>query len=261
FDARRLLEKLRGKRLMFVGDSISLDQFQSMACLLHTLTPNAFVPGRRILTSFRSAEYNASVEFFWAPFLVQLETSKQGKRILHVDGIEKNGIRWKGVDVLVFESSKWWPDHLGPQRWDTIMEGRKEYTSMDPMVAYRKALSTWAKWISENMDPKKSRVFFRSPSLSHYNRFNRCEKETEPEMDKNTATYNPPMPPHVGILKQVLRRTTFPVVFLDITRSTASRQDGLKSVYGSGDLRGDCTHWCLPGVPDNWNELLSSYLL
>ncbi|KAH9321346.1 hypothetical protein KI387_015985 [Taxus chinensis] len=54
-----------------------------------------------------------------------------------------------------------------------IMDGRKEYTTMDPMVAYRKALSTWAKWISKNMDPQKSRVFFRSPSLSHYNKFNK----------------------------------------------------------------------------------------
>lgn len=28
--------------------------------------------------------------------------------------------------------------------------------------------------------------------------------------------------------------------------------------YPSPDL--DCSHWCLPGVPDAWNELLFSYL-
>ncbi|KAH9290405.1 hypothetical protein KI387_034522 [Taxus chinensis] len=103
FDAGRLLGRLKGKRLIFVGDSVSLDQFQSMACLLHTIAPDAFIPSRSMLTTFRSAEYNASVEFFWAPFLVQLETTEQGKKILHVDGIEKNEIRWKGVDLLVFE--------------------------------------------------------------------------------------------------------------------------------------------------------------
>jgi hypothetical protein len=23
----------------------------------------------------------------------------------------------------------------------------------------------------------------------------------------------------------------------------------------------DCSHWCLPGIPDSWNELLYSTLL
>lgn len=37
-----MLEKVRGKRVMFVGDSVNRNQWESMVCLLHT----GIAPGR-----------------------------------------------------------------------------------------------------------------------------------------------------------------------------------------------------------------------
>lgn len=55
---------------------------------------------------------------------------------------------------------------------------------------------------------------------------------------------------------------------LNITSMTARRKDGHSSLYYLGpDIgpaaihRQDCSHWCLPGVPDTWNELLYALLL
>jgi len=39
FNATLMLETLRGKRMMFVGDSLNRGQYVSMVCLLHRLIP------------------------------------------------------------------------------------------------------------------------------------------------------------------------------------------------------------------------------
>ena len=51
------------------------------------------------------------------------------------------------------------------------------------------------------------------------------------------------------------------LAILNVTQMTSQRKDGHLSVYlsPSGPVplhRQDCSHWCLPGVPDTWNELV-----
>lgn len=54
-----------------------------------------------------------------------------------------------------------------------------------------------------------------------------------------------------------------PVTLLNITSLSEFRIDGHPSIYGrktpSSKIQ-DCSHWCLPGVPDTWNELLFFHL-
>ncbi|KAG7530864.1 PC-Esterase [Arabidopsis thaliana x Arabidopsis arenosa] len=68
------------------------------------------------------------------------------------------------------------------------------------------------------------------------------------------------------VVESVISDMQTPVFYMNITKMTWYRTDGHPSVYrqpadprGSSPAAGvfqDCSHWCLPGVPDSWNQLL-----
>ncbi|KAM7262418.1 hypothetical protein ACFE04_000101 [Oxalis oulophora] len=266
FDALKFLGKMRRKRIMLVGDSIMRNQWESLVCLVQGVVPTS----RKRVTyngpsmAFHALDFEASIEFSWAPLLVELKKGPQNKRILHLDTIEENARYWRGVDILVFDSAHWWSHSDQNSTWDYYMEGRSMLQNMNPMVAYQKGLTTWAKWIDLNMDPRRTKVIFRSMSPRH-NRENgwKCYNQRRP-LAKLRHEY---VPEQLLVVKEVLRKMSFPVNLQDITTMSALRKDGHPSVYGramngSGEEErrqqsSDCSHWCLPGVPDTWNEMLN----
>lgn len=73
--------------------------------------------------------------------------------------------------------------------------------------------------------------------------------------------YSPRTPGQLVVLSEVLKKMSFPVYLMDVTGMSALRVDGHPSVYGKAkEGASDCTHWCLPGVPDAWNEMLYALL-
>ena len=53
-------------------------------------------------------------------------------------------------------------------RWDYIEDGGKVLKDMDRMVAFRKALTTWGRWVDIDVDLGKTKVFYQGISPAHY---------------------------------------------------------------------------------------------
>ncbi|KAF2322432.1 hypothetical protein GH714_017011 [Hevea brasiliensis] len=137
FDGQKFLESFQGKKIMFIGDSLSLNQFESLLCLLH------------------AADYEVSIMLFHSLLLVDIEQEDMG-RVLKLDSL-KDGNIWKDMDVLVFNTWHWWYRRGPKQPWDFVQVGDTILKDMDRMVAFHKALTTWAKWVDSDVD---TRVFY-----------------------------------------------------------------------------------------------------
>nr|VDD52880.1 unnamed protein product [Brassica oleracea] len=282
----KLLEMIRGRRLVFVGDSLNRNMWESLVCILKGSVKDE----RQVFEAhgrhqFRREaeytlvfkEYNCTVEFFASPFLVREweVTDKNGtkKETLRLDMMGSSSKQYIGADVLVFNTGAWWTDDITSKGEDYFQERSTVYPKLNVDEAFRKALTTWGRWVDKYVNPKKSLVFFRGFSLSHFgggrwNAGGACDDETEPI--KNEA-YLMPYPSKMEILERVLRGMKTQVTYLNITRLTDYRKDAHPSVYRKQKLTAeeskspllhqDCSHWCLPGVPDSWNEILYAEML
>ncbi|KAH7533231.1 hypothetical protein FEM48_Zijuj04G0108200 [Ziziphus jujuba var. spinosa] len=167
FYGEDFLRRFKGRSIMFVGDSLSLNQWQSLTCLLHTANPQAKYSLARTggLSTFTFPAYNVKIMFSRNAFLVDIANTSAG-RVLRLDSIEGGEI-WKGVNVLIFDTWHWWLYTGRKKPWDIFQEGNMTYDEMDRLVAYEKALNTWAKWVDTNVNPSISKVFFQGVSPDH----------------------------------------------------------------------------------------------
>jgi hypothetical protein len=63
------------------------------------------------------------------------------------------------------------------------------------------------------------------------------------------------------ILADVMANLSVTVTVLNVTLMGAFRSDAHIGIWSHPYTILDCSHWCLPGVPVAWNELVFSHIL
>ncbi|KAI7997391.1 Protein trichome birefringence-like 34 [Camellia lanceoleosa] len=290
FNATALLEKLRGKRLVFVGDSLNRNQWVSLVCLVESSIPAPLKSRDRLfngsLFTFKAIEYNASIDFYWAPFLVESNCDDPFHhhvqyRIVRIQAIEKHARHWTDADILVFDSYIWWLEDTIKVLWESSENGNGTLEQVEMVRRYEMGLKTWADWLENHVNHTTTKLFFVSMSPSHLRgeewgmeANQNCYNETEPIFKEGYwgSLSKPKMMQAMEATIDKLKMRGVKVDILNITQLSEYRKDAHPSIYrrqwvplteeqlSKPPSFSDCGHWCLPGVPDVWNELLYAYL-
>ncbi|CAH9146878.1 unnamed protein product [Cuscuta epithymum] len=291
FNAIALLEKLRNKRLVFVGDSLNRGQWVSMVCLVDSAIPPSLksmdYKYNASLIIFKAKEYNATIEFYWSPLLVESNSDdpvhhRLPERIVRASSIVKHGRRWTDADYLVFNTYLWWRQPHIKVLWASVGDRDGVYKNVDMVRSYEMALKTWSDWLEIHINRSKTQIFFISMSPIHERAEewgkkvgDNCYGETEPIENEGYQGNgsDPKMMRLVEATIEELKNRGLNVGLINITQLSEYRKEGHPSIYRKQwdslteeqiekpTSYADCIHWCLPGVPDVWNELLYAQIL
>eukprot|EP00271_Cylindrocystis_brebissonii_P012057 TRINITY_DN30125_c0_g1_i1.p1 TRINITY_DN30125_c0_g1~~TRINITY_DN30125_c0_g1_i1.p1 ORF type:complete len:552 (+),score=32.14 TRINITY_DN30125_c0_g1_i1:106-1761(+) len=226
--------------------------------------------------------YNASIAFYRSTFLVRPFPSRKRKKrsadsdkprgIIDLDKIdpilEKHG---RSANILILNTGHWFSN--GPVKY---YGGELDWASRGVVLAnqssaeaYFRGVKRVRKWI-DTLNHKKTRVVWRSYEPSHFvggtwNGGGGCAGISVPWNGETDKGPGPPWPASEEIARIVLAGAKG-LETLNVTELTRRRPDGhISQWWPKGALQKknkvqDCTHWCLPGVPDTWSELLSATL-
>ncbi|XP_019704983.1 protein trichome birefringence-like 14 isoform X2 [Elaeis guineensis] len=282
FEGTEFLKRMQDKTIAFVGDSLGRQQFQSLMCMVTGGRENPEVEDVGIEFGFSKGDKRPSgwayrfpktrttILYYWSSTLCELEplnlSDPATGYAMHLDRpaafLKQNLHRF---DVLVLNTGHHWNrGKLIANRWEFYVGGVPNTNRRLREMGRAKNLTihTVIKWLDSQLPQHpKLKAFLRSISPRH---FFHGEWNTGGSCD-NTS----PLAHGYEVLQDASADFVAAaavsgtrVKLLDITALSHLRDEGHISRYGFKASEGvhDCLHWCLPGIPDTWNEILAAQI-
>jgi len=273
---------MQDKTIAFVGDSLGRQQFQSLICMVTGGLEYPYVediggqyglvkaPGAKRPDgwAYRFSRTNTTILYYWSASLCDLEpinrTDPATSYAMHLDRPPAFLKRYlHRFDVLVLNTGHHWNrGKLTGNRWVMYANGMPNTDRKIAAIGNAKSLTihSIAKWIDSKLPQyPRLKVFFRTISPRHFangdwNTGGHCDN-TQPLSGGSDVTKDGSDDP---VIEDAVKGTK--VKLLDITALSQLRDEGHVSKYSIRAQPGmyDCLHWCLPGIPDTWNELLAA---
>uniref|UniRef100_A0ACD5Y946 Uncharacterized protein n=1 Tax=Avena sativa TaxID=4498 RepID=A0ACD5Y946_AVESA len=285
FQAAQFLRRMQDKTIAYVGDSLGRQMFQSMMCMVaasgkdHSDVEDVgseygLALRRRAKRpdgwAYRFRSTNTTILYYWSATLCDLEPLRPSNPAagysMHLDRpplfLRKNLHRFH---VLVLNTGHHWNrGKLKANKWEMYASGAPNSNRKITVIWKAKnfTIHSVMKWLDAQLPSYPHlKVFYRSLSPRHFfngewNTGGTCDN-TDPLSKGNTVFQNRSEDVEAeGAVKGTR------IKLLDITALSRLRDEGHISRYSIRGTPGvqDCLHWCLPGVPDTWNEILAAQL-
>ncbi|KAK4344351.1 hypothetical protein RND71_037445 [Anisodus tanguticus] len=280
FTGVKFLKRMQNKTLAFIGDSLGRQQFQSLMCMITggKDRPNVLDVGHEygLVQSHGSArpdgwayrfpDTKTTILYYWSASLCDLTpinpSDPATDYAMHLDRPPYFLSHFlPRFDVVVLNTGHHWNrGKLNANRWVMYVGGVPNTNRKIATIGGAKnfTIQSIVNWVNSQL-PKYPHVkaFYRSISPRHFfngdwNTGGTCDNTTP--LSEGKEVLQDESSDHDAA--RAVRGTA--VKLLDITALSQLRDEGHVSRYSIKATPGvqDCLHWCLPGVPDTWNEIL-----
>ncbi|KAK4393755.1 protein trichome birefringence-like 16 [Sesamum angolense] len=284
FQGAEFLRKMQDKTFAFIGDSLGRQQFQSLMCMVSggeemlevedvgekyglAIPEGATRPDG---WAYRFPDTNTTILFYWSASLCDTEpiniTDPATEFAMHLDRPPAFLRRFlPQFDVVVLNTGHHWNrGKLRANRWVMYANGKPVSDRRLITVGGAKNYTLYSivRWLDSQIPLyPQLKVFLRTISPRHFangewNTGGSCDNISP--LSKGSGVFKDESTDPVA--EGAVRGTK--VKILDITALSELRDEAHMSRYSikASDGINDCLHWCLPGIPDTWNELIYAQL-